>query len=822
VGSFTFTGTNAIPNRNYSTLTLNGGGVIFTAATGTLHANQLTVTSGTLAMGANTLTADAITNSGLVTVSTGDMSGIPVGEVGSFTFTGTNAIPNRNYSTLTLNGGGVTFAAATGTLHADQLTVTSGTLAMGANTLTADAITNSGLITVSTGDMSGIPTGEVGNFTFTSGNEIPYATYTTLDLTGAFTTESDVTATTLTINSGSLTFGAGENLTVSGVLTNPGTIKMGSGAIDFGSSVVNSGTIEIANGAITDMPSSIGGIFKYTEDYDVKAAGYTGTLNLSKAAGAYTAAGNITAGTLTIASGAGFTFSTGETLTVSTTLNNSGLITVANGAVSLPGGISAGNFTFKDANTIPSAAYSALRIDAAAKILTAGGNISATDLTIDNGTLNGNGKTISISGTFTNNGAFEANYSTLDYTGSGAQAFDPAKITAYTLAHSGLGSLTLNGSVTLTGNFSTTGGAFNTGGNNITISGDFTANSLFNPGSGTVSFNDINKISHVHGTTFNNLSITTPGKQIIVDASALETITGTLTLLGNASGDIFLSSSAGGIAWNIDPQGARNVDYITAKDVANINAATIMVNNFTSLGNTPGWNGIVPPAPSQQAAARLSYIPGENVLYRNPFKEVTEEPIGAFRYITFLVPVSAGPAIAVVPVTTIALAPAPRPLARPPSAITHMPIPPDMISADLFAGAYGTHIPSSFINSDMFVGVVPSVEMPSSANLFASVSVTQAALSFIDSDAFVNVVPAVEMPAPMQFAGISSASTAHTAASFEGVKNEVATPAIISPPAFSSIIPSVILDVPGAVRYFNGASEAFGVSKEFGPTDGNK
>ncbi|MCX5668304.1 MAG: hypothetical protein NTY34_08405, partial [Candidatus Omnitrophica bacterium] len=219
----------------------------------------------------------------------------------------------------------------------------------------------------------------------------------------------------------------------------------------------------------------------------------------------------------------------------------------------------------------------------------------------------------------------------------------------------------------------------------------------------------------------NNLSITTPGKQNIVDASALEPITGTLTLLGNASGDIFLSSSAGGIAWNRDPQGARTVDYITAKDVANINAATIMVNNFTSLGNTPGWNGIVPPAPSQDAA-RLSYIPGENVLYRNPFKEVTEEPIGAFRYITFLVPVAAGPAIAVVPVTTIALAPAPRPLARPPSAITHMPIMPDTfiktyLSAQLPAPAYfeNINIASTMPRTaapDLFNRVEVSAQLP--------------------------------------------------------------------------------------------------------------
>jgi len=63
--------------------------------------------------------------------------------------------------------------------------------------------------------------------------------------------------------------------------------------------------------------------------------------------------------------------------------------------------------------------------------------------------------------------------------------------------------------------------------------------------------------------------------------------------------------------------------------------------------------------------------------FRNPFaQQILQEEMYISPYIT-LMPVAAGPAIAVVPVTTTDIGAAvPRPLTQLPSPITHMPIPP--------------------------------------------------------------------------------------------------------------------------------------------------
>ena len=122
-----------------------------------------------------------------------------------------------------------------------------------------------------------------------------------------------------------------------------------------------------------------------------------------------------------------------------------------------------------------------------------------------------------------------------------------------------------------------------------------------------------------------------------MDSGATQNITGTFTLNGTAADNIFLTSSVDGSAWDINPSGVRAVDYVTAKDVANIDPVPILAYHFTSLGNTPGWNGYVPPAPSGGP-----FIPGQNVIYINPFSQQDlQELYSNSPYITF-VPVAVG------------------------------------------------------------------------------------------------------------------------------------------------------------------------------------
>jgi hypothetical protein len=181
-----------------------------------------------------------------------------------------------------------------------------------------------------------------------------------------------------------------------------------------------------------------------------------------------------------------------------------------------------------------------------------------------------------------------------------------------------------------------------------------------------------------------------------------------------------------------------------------------------------------------------------------------------------MVPVAAGPVMAIVPVSSSVVRI--MPLSRLDTVVSGQQLVPIIVAPGIIPGialqgSYGTHALPQTIAPETFAAIIPSAEMPLSTNQFLGVSVTQATLPFVNSDAFVNIMPSIEMPAPTQFIGATGASIAHNAASFEGVKNELIAPNIIGPSAFASITPSVILDIPGAARYFEGASEAFDTSK---------
>ena len=71
------------------------------------------------------LTVHSLTNNGLIIVSTGDVSGIPAGIVGSFTFTDTNTIPVRTYQNLSITALGkeIKFGTAATTTITGALTI---------------------------------------------------------------------------------------------------------------------------------------------------------------------------------------------------------------------------------------------------------------------------------------------------------------------------------------------------------------------------------------------------------------------------------------------------------------------------------------------------------------------------------------------------------------------------------------------------------------------------------------------------------------------------------------------------------------------------
>ncbi len=80
------------------------------------------------------------------------------------------------------------------------------------------------------------------------------------------------------------------------------------------------------------------------------------------------------------------------------------------------------------------------------------------------------------------------------------------------------------------------------GGVNISLNGNWdNQGGTFTPGNSTVTFTNTPTVltSNITGTTtFNNLTCETPGKQLTFEADVNQTISGTLTLNGQASGTL--------------------------------------------------------------------------------------------------------------------------------------------------------------------------------------------------------------------------------------------------------------------------------------------
>jgi len=73
-------------------------------------------------------------------------------------------------------------------------------------------------------------------------------------------------------------------------------------------------------------------------------------------------------------------------------------------------------------------------------------------------------------------------------------------------------------------------------------------------------------------------------------ATATQTVLGTLTLQGASNNRLSLRSSSAGTQWKIDPQATRAVTYVDVQDSHNINATTIVAVYSINSGNNINWN----------------------------------------------------------------------------------------------------------------------------------------------------------------------------------------------------------------------------------------
>ncbi len=201
-----------------------------------------------------------------------------------------------------------------------------------------------------------------------------------------------------------------------------------------------------------------------------------------------------------------------------------------------------------------------------------GGNLSVTGPTVNSGSINGS----VAGGTFT-------------FTGD--------------LSSSGWLNTIATTSLSVTGNFTLSGGDFILNGTPMIVGGNWTrTGGNFNPGTATVSFDNAGQTSTISGDNeFNHLSITTPGKNIVVTAGSTQTVNGKLRIDGSAFGTrVSLSSSGGaGTTWNLVLNGTHDCRYIAVQGSTVFGSAFLPVNPVAFKDNGGNTNWFDPELPGE-------------------------------------------------------------------------------------------------------------------------------------------------------------------------------------------------------------------------------
>ncbi|MFH1189059.1 MAG: filamentous hemagglutinin N-terminal domain-containing protein, partial [Candidatus Omnitrophota bacterium] len=90
--------------------------------------------------------------------------------------------------------------------------------------------------------------------------------------------------------------------------------------------------------------------------------------------------------------------------------------------------------------------------------------------------------------------------------------------------------------------------------------------------------------------TFNDFSVTAPGKIVKFDPESTFVIAGTLTLKGAYGKLLVLSSTEPSNQWKILPQGDTDIAYVVVKDCINIRGPPLSASHSDSSGNVTNWD----------------------------------------------------------------------------------------------------------------------------------------------------------------------------------------------------------------------------------------
>jgi fibronectin-binding autotransporter adhesin len=567
-------GDNAALNST-ATITVDAGGITASAVT-------LTNSAASVTLGGGKLTGTTLSKSGgalLMSNTENSFVGLTNSD-GTLTSTGTlttSAGVTASGGTVNLNGanninggllvsGGTVALGATSTLSSDSITVSSGSLEVGANA-------NNGGLTISGGSITGS-----GTLTNTSVSATGGTIASSLAGTGGLTKTG---AGTLNLNNSVNSF-------TGGVFVTEGTLVAGTANNLAGESVtVNGGTLDIGgvNNAATSVALSSGAI-----------TGTTGTLTTALTA---TVATNVTASVSAILAGSGgltkngsgtLSLSGANTYTGTTTVNGGTLETVGNEVLANAGTVSLVNAgsTFKlggneSVAMLTGAATTSVNLQS--YNLALGGGVAS-------GVINTNTTTMSGTGSVTKNGAgvLYLNNSSNNY--SGGFTLNSGEVAFTTSGTAGVGTVFGSGTVNLNGGTirSSSASSGRTIYNNIALNG-------------TVQLGD----------TFSALSSITVSTNVVGNATTLLT-NSTMSTYSytewqqNISGNYRLTKDGSGVASNnyLSLRGSNNIAGVT------INSGILGYKNRHALGTgtlilgdgaTVGQDGTVLNTPTSDTIA---------------------------------------------------------------------------------------------------------------------------------------------------------------------------------------------------------------------------
>jgi hypothetical protein len=533
----------------------------------------LTLTSGALGVGSNTLTLNGaasktsgtLTSNADGTVNYNQSSGgqnIVAGDYGNLTFS--------NFAKTLPNGGTVKIAGTFTTGAAGGHTVTGSTVEFNGgsaqalpsnfttyNNLTLNntagtsgfaGLTVQGLIEVKAGTFTSSST--YNNVQIDSGATLAGTNATTINVSGTWTNNGTFTANgnTVNFNGGSLQTIGGTNATTFSNLT----INNASG-VNLGNSETVGNTLTLTSGALGVGTNTLilnGGISFASGSLTSSA---TGTVNYNQSSGGQNIApgsyGNLTfsdftktlpnSGTVKIAG----TFTTGA----------SGGHTVTGSTVEF-NGVSAqalpANFTTYNNLTLNNPAgtsgFAGLTVQGLIRVEqgTFTSSSSYNNVQIDSGaTLAGtNATTINVSGSWTNNGTFTANGNTVNFNGGSLQTLGGTSATTFNnLTINNASGVNLGNNETVGNTLTLTNGTLGVGTNTLTLNGgsSVASGSISSSATGTVNYNQSSNSQSVlaanYGNlTFSNFSKTLPNGGTVKIASTFTTgATGGHTVTGS-------------------------------------------------------------------------------------------------------------------------------------------------------------------------------------------------------------------------------------------------------------------------------------------------